>query len=103
MKAYLAWDVNSCDNCSTVVFAENASKARQQAFHSETCEDASYTDIRVKRFPEMDGHYRGVGEIDWYNPEDRKALAALGWSCFEPAEWECSSCPAKELCRETEK
>lgn len=98
MKAYKAWDENNCEGYSTVVFAENASKAKAIAFHSEACEDADYINIRIHRFPEMDKHYRGISEVDWYNTEDRRALVALGWYCLEPESWECESCPAKDIC-----
>lgn len=97
MKAYKAWDAKSCENISTVVFAETAQEAKKIACYTETCEDAAYTDIRVQRLPEMDGHDRGSSEIDWYDPEDRKALVALGWSCLETSE-ECDTCPAKSAC-----
>lgn len=97
MKAYKAWDAGSDENCSTVVFAETAKAAKSVAFSSEVCEDAEYIDVRVQRFPEMDAHYRGRSEIDWYDPQDRKALVALGWACYETS-WECDTCPAKGNC-----
>ncbi len=97
MKAYQAWDAGSCENCSTVVFAETAQAAKVIAQRTETCEDAAYTDIRVKRLPEMDGHDRGRSEIEWYDPEDRKALVALGWACLETS-WECDTCPERSAC-----
>lgn len=100
MKAYRAWDENCYENYSTVVFAENAAKAKAIALTSDACEDARFTDIRVKRLPEMDKHYRGLPEVDWYNDEDRKALVALGWHCYEAESWECAGCVAKEICEE---
>lgn len=101
MKAYKAWDSEAVENYSTVVFAETARQAKVIAFGTETCEDANYTGIRVRRFPEMDGHDRGRSEIDWYDPEDRKALVAIGWSCFETS-WECDTCTAKDICEKWE-
>ena len=98
MKAYKAWDEYNYEGYSTVVFAENASKARNIAFHSETCEDARFIDIRVRRLPEMDKHYRGLNEIDWYCPADRRALVEIGWYCLEPESWECEGCPANDIC-----
>lgn len=97
MKAYKAWDSEAVEICSTVVFAETVRQAKVIAFGTETCEGANYTDIRVRRFPEMDGHDRGRSEIDWYDPDDRKALAALGWACLETS-WECDSCEARNIC-----
>ena len=98
IKAYKAWDEYSYEGYSTVVFAESASKAKMIALYSDACEDARFTDLRVKRLPEMDKHYRGYSEVDWDNPEDRKALVALGWSCLEPETWQCAACPAADTC-----
>ncbi len=97
MKAYKAWDAKSIDEYSTVVFAETAQKAKIIAMTTEACEDAEYIDIRVHRFPEMDGRYHGKSEIDWCDMEDRKALVALGWMCFDLSE-ECDTCPCKPDC-----
>lgn len=97
MKAYKAWDAKSVENCSTVVFAETAQKAKIVAMTTDACEDALFIDIRVKRLPEMDGHDRGRSEIDWYDMEDRKALVALGWACLDTG-WECGTCPCKPDC-----
>ncbi len=101
MKAYKAWDSEAAENYSTVVFAHTAQEAKKIAFSTETCEDAKYTDIRVRRFPEMDGHDRGRNEIDWYDMEDRRALVALGWSCLETS-WECDTCECKDICDQWE-
>ena len=98
MKAYEAWTLSDCEGHLTVVFADNIKEAKKIAFYTETCEDSAWTDIRVRRFPEMDEHYRGLNEIDWYNDEDRCALVSLGWSCIEPCDWECEHCPAKDIC-----
>lgn len=97
MKAYKAWDA-ATDCGSTVVFAENLREAKKIAFTTEVCEDAAWTDVRVKRYPEMDQHYRGNRVIDWYDPEDRRALVALGWRCYDPVENECAACPAFDIC-----
>ena len=97
LKAYRAWGVNDVEARETVVFAENAREAKKIASETETCEDADYIDVRVQRFPQMDEHYRGSAEVDWYDMEDRKALVELGWTCLYTSE-ECDTCPAKELC-----
>lgn len=97
MKAYKAWDAKSVENNSTVVFAETAQAAKMVAMHTDCCEDTAYIDIRVARLPEMDGHDRGRSEIDWYDPEDRHDMIALGWSCLETS-WECDTCPERAIC-----
>ena len=98
MKAWKAYEYDSPTNYMTVVFAETASKARSVAMGTEALEDVPYTDIRVNRLKEMDDHYRGKDEVDWYNDEDRKALVHIGWSCEEPS-WLCDTCIAKDECR----
>ena len=97
MKAYKAGDAKNEYRGSTVVFAETAQAAKVIAMSTDACEDTPYIDIRVTRFPEMDSHHRGRSGIDWYDPEDRKALVALGWSCYETS-WECDTCAEKESC-----
>ena len=101
MKAYKAWNSVDCDGGSTVVFAETVLDAKKIAAHSETCEDARWIDIRVRRFKEMDVQYRGRDEINWYDMDDRTALVELGWSCYETS-WECDTCPCKEKCDQWE-
>lgn len=98
MKAYQVWDCKSCENWSTVVFAESVSEAKVKARSTDDCEGAEYINIRVKRLPEMDDHYRGRDEIDWWDAEDRRALVALGWECAEPDVTDCPTCPARDLC-----
>lgn len=98
LKAYKAWDTESSDNASTVVFAKNRQQAKKIAFDSDALEYADFISVRVHRFPEMDKHYRGKSEIDWYNDQDRSALVALGWECTEPDYYECKRCPAREGC-----
>jgi hypothetical protein len=97
MKAYKAWDAKSYEGTSTIVFAESAGAAKAIAARTDACEDAEFTNIRVQRIPEMDAHYRGACETDWYNPADRKALVALGWACYETSS-ECDTCPEKPNC-----
>ena len=98
MKAYTAWDDKAYEQYTTVVFAPNCREAKKIAFGTDVCEEARYIDVRVKRIPEMDEHYRGRKEADWDDPEDRKALCSLGWRCLEPDYDECAKCPAKECC-----
>jgi hypothetical protein len=97
MKAYKAWDTESLDNASTIVFAESASVAKSIATETYACEDAEFVNIRVSRLPEFDSHYRGAKEIDWDNPSDRKAMVELGWTCIETS-LECDTCIGKSVC-----
>ena len=99
MKAYKAWDDRNWECGSTVVFAENCKQAKKIAFQTETFEDSLWIDVRVRRFPQMDAHYRGLSETDWYNTQDRIALVSLGWSCVEVFPSECLCCSAKKICR----
>ena len=97
MKAWIARDKR--ESCySTVVFAETAGKARAIAQNTDCCEDVEWCDISVRRFKEMDDHYRGYMEMDWWNEEDRRALVEHGWKCWEPMDYECEACCAKDIC-----
>lgn len=100
MKAYRVFD-NWEPSYATVVYAETAGKAKAAAKRTDTCEDSEWTDIRVRRFPEMDGNYRGREEMDWNDKNDRAVLVALGWSCGE-RNWECDTCESKAFCYEWE-
>ena len=97
LKAYKAWDTRSLEPVSTVIFAESAREAKKIAFGTDACENADYINVRVNRFPQMDKHYKGRPEVDWYDMEARKELVSLGWMCLETSE-ECSTCPAKNFC-----
>lgn len=98
-----AWLVREKDEfCATVVFAETRGKARALALHTECCEDADFTDIEVRRKPQMDKYYtEGKKEMDWYKSKDRIALVKdCGFVCARDY-WEredCDTCPAKEYC-----
>ena len=102
MKAYKAWDVENYECGSAVIFAENIKEAKKIAHWLETFEDSRWIDVRVKRYPEMDAHYRGNRTTDWYDAQDRIALVSLGWSCVEPLECECRECPARAICKREE-
>lgn len=97
-----AWMVSVPDEWgSTVVFAETRGKARSIAMHTETCADCEFIDIEVRRKPQLDKYYRGLNEMDWYNPKDRIALVKeCGFQCH-PDYWEledCTICSAKQYC-----
>jgi len=97
MKAYVCRDKLE-SFYSTVVFAETAGKARSRAMWTDACEDVEFVNITARRVPELDSCYKGYSEMDWDDDEDRRALVALGWKCWEPSEWECESCCAKDIC-----
>ena len=98
-----AWLVREKDEvCATVVFAETRGKARALAINTEACEDANFTDIEVRRNPQMDKYYtEGKEEMDWSNSKDRIALVKdCGFECDRDY-WEredCDTCPAKDYC-----
>ena len=49
-----AWLVREKDEfCAEVVFAETRGKARSLALSTDCCEDANFTDIEVRRMPEV--------------------------------------------------
>lgn len=98
MKAYLA--STDWSDYALIVFAETAGKARQAALGEDEVEDASYTEIRVRRKPEFDKLYKqGKRRLDWEIDEDRIALVRDGgFYCVEVEEWECRACCAKEYC-----
>ena len=98
MKAYKAWDEKASDPCTTIVFAENTREAKKIAMATDTCEEANFIDIRVKRLKEADYLCKGSSEIDWYDEETRIALVRdLGWRCYDTS-WECEKCAAKKYC-----
>ena len=84
MKAYRTWDEKALDPCATIVFAENIKEAKKIAMATDTCEEANFIDIRVKRLKEADYLYKGSNEIDWYDEETRIALVRdFGWRCYK--------------------
>ena len=101
MKAYKAWDETAVETYMIIAFAENASEAKKIAFWSdELGDDVEWIGIRVKRVPELDHMAKGRSTMDWEDPEDRIALAKLGWTCYpdyiDPDD--CRKCPAKDWC-----
>ena len=100
MKAFLVRPKDEA--VATVVFAETRGKARALAQSTEACEYVDFTDIEVRRKPQMDKYYKdGKKEMDWYNSKDRIALVKdCGFVCDRDY-WEredCNTCPAKEFC-----
>lgn len=96
-----AWFVREKDgDCVTVVFAETRGKARALAMHTDACGDARFTDIDVRREPQMDKYYKeGKTEMDWENPKDRIALVKeCGFRCEYVEPFWCDTCSAKQYC-----
>ena len=98
MKAWKVADKWSYEGFSTVVFAETRNKAKALALATDACEDAQYIDIEVHRMPELDCEYRGHFEMEWDDPQDRAALIAHGWACFEVEPDECQTCAGASSC-----
>lgn len=97
MKAWYVRD--KWEDYVAVVFAETRGKAHELATHTDCCLDSAWTDIIVRRFPEMDSLYRGTWEMDWDNMTDRVALVSHGWTCGEDmAGEECADCEARSMC-----
>ena len=95
MKAY---QIDTDDGYSTVVFAETRGKARSIAMHTDTCDGAEFVSINPRRAPRFDKYYRGFPEMNWSNPNDRIALVKEGWECLREIECDYKNCPAKEFC-----
>lgn len=98
-----AWIVGVKDEpYSEVVFAETRGKARSLAMATDSCSEASFTDIEVYRRPLIDKYYKeGKWRMDWDNPKDRIALVKeCGFVC-DPDYFDsddCEECSAKEYC-----
>lgn len=100
MKAWLARE--KYEFGATVVFAETRGKARALAMLTETCQDADFCDIEVRRRPQMDKYYvDGKKEMDWHIAKDRIALVKdCNFMCDEDylEREDCEVCPAKDYC-----
>ena len=98
MKAYIVWDSNAYEPYTTIVFADNANRAKAIAMYTDNCEDAEYIDIRVRRAPMIDYLYKGHSEIDYDDEETRIVLVKdLGWCCGDIS-FECDQCIARKYC-----
>lgn len=99
MKAWFVMDLNCDEGYATVVFAESRGMAKVTAMSTDACIDADYVKIRATRIRELDPFYRGKSEMDWYDPEERRALVQYaGMRCIEVEIGECRTCPASDLC-----
>lgn len=94
MKAYECWD--GYDQYA-VIYAKTAGKARADSLF--IIEDADFTDISVKRVPELDEFYNGDYEADWDDMRVRRVLVQRGWNCGELANLAmCEKCDVHEDC-----
>lgn len=100
MKAYVV-TTRCCDNGSDIVWAESANQAKVMAQSCDCCLDEPYTEIRVKRMPELDGMEDKVpyGGSAWNSDEIRTILVRdHDWACLEPEYSDCDNCCAKQWC-----
>ena len=101
LKAWIAQETETWSN-ATIVFAETRGKARSVAMHTDACEDVSFIEIYIRRVPQMDKYYRGLSEMDWFDPDDRIAMVRdAGFSCtyeLDKSDLDCDKCPACKWC-----
>lgn len=86
-----------------IVFAETRGQARSLGLATDSFENYSFTEIRVRRIPQMDKYYKGYKNerliMDWENPKDRLAMVKDGnLVCSIDYEDDCEQCCAKEFC-----
>ena len=104
MKAYIAHDKNCDEPRESVVFAETPGKAKAYAANWEfDCYD--FTDIRVRRCPDLDRFYKGRTKMDWCDVDDRIAMVRYaGFYCsYEMNHPNCHICEAAEYCERYER
>lgn len=99
MKGWIANDKNGNEG-SEIIFAETRSKAIQEALTRDNFEDLEWTDIRVRRLPEIDGmEDTEPTDNPWMNDDIRLILVKeYDWACIEPWDSECERCVAKQYC-----
>ena len=86
MNAYKVYNVN--DNYATIVFAENAVRAKSIAILCDAfmVRNSFWSDLRAERVPPADHLYKGKQEIDWNDSEQRKFLEEeMGWVYIKPS------------------
>ncbi len=93
MKAWVARDKFDDDKGVTIVFADNANRAKTVALSTESLCDSYYTDIRVNRFKPLDNKHNEERELDWNNTENRLMLINdFSWYCIDTNIEECEQC-----------
>lgn len=102
MKAWIVEDRTDDYNACTIIFAETRGQAKELALYTDTCGDSEFINIRARRVPALDWHYKGYPEMDWDRPEDRRAMIKhTGMRCSDEMslrECECENCSGKEFC-----
>lgn len=103
MKAWKVTDRAEHSEYFCIVFAETPGKAVQEALGTDEFpyQYWDFIELKARRFPEMDKHYRGKSRMDWDNSEDRVALVIDGGYTCDPEYAElsdCERCPAKDDC-----
>ena len=101
MKAYKISDLKGYCEYSTIVFAETSGKAKAIAITTDAFNDYEFTEISARRVPKLDKYYRGLDEMDWFDPNDRVALVReANFSCSYEIDIDlrCEDCPAKQWC-----
>lgn len=104
MKGWIVSDKNGDYGCD-IVFADTRGKAIVKALGCDSFEDLKFTDIRVRRCPEIDGMENNKPTDNyWLNDEIRMILVKeYDLRCLDPRyEEECRYCIAKEYCCEWE-
>ena len=99
MKAYKIF-LDNFTPYSEIVFAESRGKAKYLALqYLDSCQDSTFTEIRVCRCPELDDKYYGKQILDWYDSIDRIFLVKEAhYVCEYPLAEDCLICSAKEFC-----
>ena len=99
MKAYEVTTIFG-DLGSDIVWAEKPSGAKKMAARMERFHDVQFTDLRVRRIPDLDGMIDECPrEGAWYSDEIRTILVRdHDWACIEPVGEECDTCCARQWC-----
>lgn len=78
---------------------QNISDPELAAAYADGFEYVPFTDVIVRRVPELDGSYRGHTYMEWCDDQDRTDLVKLAnFQCHPDDDCEGTSCPAHEYC-----
>ena len=85
-----AWSVlEQYEHTGVIVFAETVSEAKTVARGVDPMWEYEWTDLRVKRLPELDGKLSEPGVVDWF--ENTRIYYEAGWWPEQGAP-ECDHC-----------
>lgn len=100
MKAWLC-ETKGEPKAQTVIFALSRRAAKMIAYTSATFRcGVNFSELRVRRIPELDHQCFGRDEMDWENDEDRILMVRYaGMFCRDPKKNKCRACPANPECR----